>query len=219
LRLGSLLNNKELSDWAKSEAGGYESRDSLPDYRIVDTDVRGTFSGSYGSGLDNAPIPKFFIEEEHRDMLFKVYMMQSVGELERLVSGSTDTNSITIPWAGDVILRYQQKAIYRDCILVAAWKVMTATHIAGVLEVIRTRVLEFVLVIEKELGIDMMNDDSKTPVETPSQTKRLGLPLTGACDAFQPTLTSTLTRRFLSTYVTHNTVVTSSRWLHAGSIS
>src|SRR5437899_10394539 len=80
LRLGSLLNNKELSDWAKSEAGGYESRDSLPDYRIVDTDVRGTFSGSYGSGLDNAPIPKFFIEEEHRDMLFKVYMMQSVGE-------------------------------------------------------------------------------------------------------------------------------------------
>lgn len=45
LRLGRLLNNKELSEWAKAEAGGYESTDSLPDYRIFKTEVRGTFSG------------------------------------------------------------------------------------------------------------------------------------------------------------------------------
>ena len=43
LRLGRLLNNKELSDWAKAEAGGYESIDGLPDYRMFETEVRGTF--------------------------------------------------------------------------------------------------------------------------------------------------------------------------------
>ena len=172
LRLGRLLNNKELSDWAKAEAGGYKSTDSLPDYRIFETEVLGTFSGSYGRGIKNASIPKFHIEKEHRDILFKAYMMQSVGELERLTIGRADTNSLTISWPGDVVMYYQQKPIYQGFILVAAEQVMTTTAIAGILEVIRTRVLEFVLAIEKELGIDMMNDDdNKTPIETPSQER------------------------------------------------
>jgi hypothetical protein len=171
LRLGSLLSNKELSDWAKAEARGYESRDSLPDYRIFETEVLGTFSGSFGRGINNAPIPTILIEKEHRDALFKAYIMQSVGELERLTVGRADTNGLTIPWPANVVLYYQQKAIYQGYVLVAAEQVLTTTTIAGILEVIRTRVLEFVLVIERELGIDMMNDDNKTPVETPSQER------------------------------------------------
>jgi hypothetical protein len=165
LRLGRLLNNKELSDWAKAEAGGYKSIDSLPDYRVFETEVFGTFSGSFRTGIKNAPIPKIFIEEEHRDTLFKVYLTQSVGELERLTVGRTDTNSLTIPWPGDIVLYYQQKVIVQGFVLVAAEQMMTTTTIAGILEVIRTRVLDFVLVIEKELGIDTMNYDSKKPLE------------------------------------------------------
>lgn len=172
LRLGRLLNNKELSDWAKAEAGGYDSIGSLPDYRIFETGVRGTFSGPFGSGIENVPIPRAHIKEEHLDALCKVYMMQSVGALERLVSGSRDANSLTIPWSGDAVMHYQQKAIYQGYVLLAAEKVMTTTLIVGVLEVIRARVLEFVLEIEKELGIEMMNDDdNKTPIETPSQER------------------------------------------------
>jgi len=172
LRLGSLLNNKELSVWAKAEAGGYDSADSLPDYRIFNIGVRGTFFGPFGSALKNVSIPQAVIEEEHRDTLFKVYMMQPVGELEQLVSGSADTNSVTVPWSGDAILYYQQKEIYQGYALASAERVMTTTLIAGVLEIIRTRVLEFVLVIEKELGIDAMNyDDNKRPLEAPTQEK------------------------------------------------
>src|SRR2546430_17656378 len=63
LRLGRLLDNKELSDWAKAEAGGYESTDSLPDYRIFETAVLGTFSGYLGRSLSNVPIPQAVIEE------------------------------------------------------------------------------------------------------------------------------------------------------------
>ncbi len=172
LRLGRQLDNKELSDWAKAEAGGYEDSDSLPDYRIFETGVRGTFSGSFGRGISNAPIPQAFIEKKHQNALFKVYVRQSVGELERIVSGSADNNSVTIPWSGDTILYYQQKEIYQGYVLVSAEKMLTTMAIAGVLEVIRARVLEFVLVIERELGIDAMNyDDNKTPLETPTQEK------------------------------------------------
>lgn len=172
LRLGRLLNNKELSDWAKAEAGGYESIGSLPDYRIFKTEVRGTFSGPFGSGLKNVSIPQAIIEEEHWDTLYTVYMTQPVGELEQIVNKSEDTNSLTIPWSGNAILYYQRKELIEGFALNAAWKVTTTATIAGILEVIRARVLEFVLVIESELGIDMMNyDDNKTPLETPSQEK------------------------------------------------
>src|SRR6266567_3116132 len=82
LRLGRLLNNKELSDWAKAEAGGYKSTDDLPDYRIFNTEVRGSFSGPFGSGLSNVSIPQAVVEEEHRDTLFTVPMTQPVGALE-----------------------------------------------------------------------------------------------------------------------------------------
>jgi len=170
--LGRLLSNKELSDWAKAEAGGYDSAKSLPDYRIFETEVLGTFSGPFGSSIQNTLIPKIFIEEGHRDTLFKAYMMESVGELERLAIGRADTNNLTIPWPGNVILYYQQKTFFQGYVLVAAEQVMTSTTIASILEAIRTRVVEFVLAIEEELGIDAMNyDGSKTPLETPSQEK------------------------------------------------
>ena len=171
LRLGTLLQHKELSDWAKAEAGGYESAASLPDYRIFEAEVRGTFSGPYGTGIDNAVIPRVYVEENHRNSLFKVYIMQSVGELEQLAAKRGDTNSITIPWSGDAIMHYQRKTLYEGQVLVAARKVITTTLIAGILEVIRIRVLEFVLMIEGVLGIDMMNDDIKTPLESPPQDR------------------------------------------------
>src|SRR5450759_2434404 len=93
LRLGRLLNNKELSDWAKAEAGGYDSINSLLDYRVFKTEVRGTFSGPAGSSLNNMSIPQAAVDEAHQDSLFTVYMTQPVGELERLAIGPTDSNS------------------------------------------------------------------------------------------------------------------------------
>ena len=117
-------------------------------------------------------IPQAVVEEDHRETLFTVYMTQPVGELEQLVGSSEGTNSLSVPWSGNTILYYQHKELIEGLGLNAAWKVLTTATIAGVLEVIRARVLEFVLVIEKELGIDMMNYyDSKTSLETPTQEK------------------------------------------------
>jgi AbiTii len=169
LRLGSLLDNKELSNWAKAEAGGYTSTNDLPDYRIFATGARGTFLGPFGSGYRNLPLPRAVIEEKHRDTLFTVYMRQPVGELERLAVGRADTNEVTIPWSADAVLYYRE--IISGHVLAAAEQIMTTTIIAGTLEVIRARVLEFGLAIEKELGIDMLNDESNKPLETPDQER------------------------------------------------
>src|SRR5260370_42379844 len=61
LRLGKLLNNRELSNWAKAEAGGYESRNNLPASRIFETGALGRVSRSYRRGREHAPTPKYHI--------------------------------------------------------------------------------------------------------------------------------------------------------------
>lgn len=172
LRLGRLLNNQELSNWAKAEAGGYEDTGALPDYRIFETEVRATFLGPFGSSLSNISIPQAVVEEAHRDTLFNVSIMQPVGELERLVSGNANNHSLTFPWSGNTIMYYQRKELYEDYALASAGKVLTTATMVGVLETIRARVVEFVLMIEKELGIDIMDyDNNKKPLEAPAQEK------------------------------------------------
>ena len=168
MRLGQQLNNKELIDWARSEASGYKSVDELPDYRIFSTQARGKFSGPFGSGIDNAPIPPAVIDKEHRDSLFKVYLMQPVGELEELAIPKGETNSIILSWPANLIMYYQQREIYTGYSLSSAWNLLTTTTIVGVLETIKARVLDFVLAIEDEMGVDVMHHQSgKEPGKVP----------------------------------------------------
>lgn len=116
-------------------------------------------------------MPEAIIDKELRNVLCNVYMTQPVGELEQMVSRNEDSKRLTIPWPGDAILYYQQRSIYQGYVLTSAWKVMTTALIAGILEGIRTSVLEFVLLIEKELGINVMDYDEAKKPEIPAQER------------------------------------------------
>ena len=103
MRLGKQLENEELVKWARSEATGYDEWKSLPDYRVLDTEVRGDFYGPFGSGLKNAGIPTAVIDKEHRDNLFKAHMMQPVAELEKLANAQNDNGTLRSSWSADAV--------------------------------------------------------------------------------------------------------------------
>jgi hypothetical protein len=86
--LAARLQVKDIADWANKElSGGYSGAD-LPEYRgpfaaIVLADVFGAF----GSGLKNYPVPPLAFPEDLRSgQLFQLRFLQSVAELEELVS-------------------------------------------------------------------------------------------------------------------------------------
>ena len=171
MRLGQQLANKELMDWARKEASGYSDSMELPDYRIIPTEVRGNFIGPFQSGLKNAHIPKSSIEKEHRDALFTVDLMEPVHELEEYGKGGKGgSNAYQISWSGDAIAYYQNKEIYSNgLVLASAWRLMTAQSVIGVLETIRTRVLDFILQLQDELSLDLdkPNKTEHLIVDTP----------------------------------------------------
>lgn len=159
MRLGKLLGNEDLLNWARMEVIGYEKAEDLPDYRKMPSESSGDFCGPFGSGVKNAHIPNILIEKGHREVLCNVYMFEPVAELEDLAKNKHgDGNILKLPWSGNMIAYYQHKEIYSNgMVLVSAWRIMTTQKLVGILEIVRTRVLDFVLEIEKELGLDSVS--------------------------------------------------------------
>lgn len=165
LRLGNHLKNEDLVKWVRAELNGYESREDLPDYRVMPTQVLGHFSGSFGSGLKNAPIPKSAIDEDHCDWLFTNHLTDPAAELEQLTQGDKAEN-LKSPWPADIVAYYQRKQIYEHMVLSYAWRILTKATLSGILDTIRTRILEFALQIEEQMDIK----ESKKPTGKPKLT-------------------------------------------------
>lgn len=168
MRLGQQLSNKELTTWARKEASGYKGEDDLPDYRKLATEVRGTFRGPFGSGLNNAHIPKLSIDKKHREILYSIHLFEPVNQLEQYAK-SEGSGTFQISWPADIIAYYQQREIYSNgLVLVSAWRLMSSQNILGVLETIRTRVLDFILQIQEELGVDIDEPAAKDEIDIKS---------------------------------------------------
>jgi len=175
MRLGNQLGNKELVAWARMEASGYSEASELPDYRKLPTESRGDFYGPFGSGLKNAHIPNAAIEKDHREVLCNVYLFEPVAELEALATTREGNDGLLrLPWSGNLIAYYQQKELHSNGLrLATAWRIMSKQKLTGVIETIRTRVLDFVLKIKEELGIlgDSTGSDSGASFEPPEPAK------------------------------------------------
>jgi AbiTii len=167
LRLAKQLNNEKLASWALSELNGYKSKNEIPDYRVLGARVLGHFFGPFGSSLKNASIPSYIVEKEHIDFLFNSKLTDPVAELENLASGDS-SQPLESHWPADIVAYYQRKQIYKGVTLADAWRSLSKPSLRGVLDTIRTRILEFALNIEDELGIK--KGDMKTEVEVDSST-------------------------------------------------
>ena len=65
--LSMRLGNEEFKKWVDNELIGYENKEDLPRYRILHTQSYGHFSGAFGSGIRNAPIPPSCLPNEFRE--------------------------------------------------------------------------------------------------------------------------------------------------------
>jgi hypothetical protein len=145
--LAARLGNEELKAWIDSELNGYESRESLPSYRVLRVNSKGHFSGPFQSGLRNADIPMTCLPENMRESLSHSYLMSPVAGLEVLVANPEGT--LTEPWNPDIVAHFGGD-IYENMNCMQAWKVIPKPAVVAALDTIRTRILNFVLEIETE---------------------------------------------------------------------
>lgn len=144
--LASTLGNKDLKRWVSCELNGYGSGDDLPGYRRLHADSIGTFAGYGGRMLNNAPIPICNLPKKIQTVLSETPFRQGVGGIEHLLRDAQN-GQIAARWPTEIIAAYQGR-FYQNFNLVEAYRVVSHSVVAEILEVVRNRVLEFVL----ELG-------------------------------------------------------------------
>lgn len=146
--LAARLGSKPLEDWLLWESNGYPSNVEVPDYRIWPLDLKGNFSGPFGTGLKNAPIPYITLPEGSREFLEKYKCTQSVAAIEAILRGKT-METLYVP-TGDLPVVLGTK-VYKNMNCLQAWGEFGTTHLIELLNTVRNRVLDFSLALWKEV--------------------------------------------------------------------
>lgn len=145
--LSARLKNEEFKNWVDAELNGYQSKDSLPSYRVLSINAHGYLCGPFQAEMKNITIPASCLPEHLRDWAEKSYLTQPISSLEELVKGEDGT--LRQEWPGDLVASVADK-IYQGYSLIGAWQVIPRGAIVAILDTVRNRILSFVLEIEEE---------------------------------------------------------------------
>src|SRR5690349_3788885 len=109
--LAAQLDNDLLEDWVRHELEGYPRDVNVPDYRRISVTYRGTFSGPFGSGIRNAPLPSYLIEKfagpqwvkhEERQSISSLYEMYNNVKQDKDGSLTIDATTLILPLQGKI---------------------------------------------------------------------------------------------------------------------
>lgn len=164
--VASLLKNSALKEWVNRELNGYYNIDELeiPEYRKAVGQNYGDFSGPFGSGLKNATIPIMILPDFIKIYASMLLFKQSVSELQSLAQ--SNSSSFLEKWPPEFIVYIQHNVeMFEDMVLIDARKIITKPQVYGILDTIRTRLLDFILELEESFPelIGNESDLSKIP--------------------------------------------------------
>lgn len=144
--LAAKLGSAELEEWIKHEAEGYPADAALPDYRKFQMSFMGSFSGPFGSGLRNVPIPPYLVEKIAGEKWIVHSMRYSAAALEELASRpdgiSLDLSNLMLLLRGKV---------YEDMEPLEIRGHISRANLVEATNAVRNRLLEVLIEIERRI--------------------------------------------------------------------
>lgn len=164
--LAARLGSEPLGEWVQHESEGYPADAQLPDYRIIPVSYTATFSGPFGSGIKNAPIAPYLIEKFAGAEWNRHKMRQSIAAVDELFTSSEGGSGAFHINASNLILLLQGN-VYEDFACNAVSGTISRASIAEIRHVVRSRVLELTIELEKavpgSVTISIENVDNSSP--------------------------------------------------------
>jgi len=150
--LAHKLKNDKLKEWVDSEINGYEDEKDVPYYRIINAAVLGNIEQFRGLG-GYASRSKVQLSVAHTEKVYDINMQQiilkdSFSAYEHMLQ-KEDNYRINIP---SIYYNNLSKIFANDWKVTSAWKVLSHHSIKGVLDSIKSNLLQFMLEIGDELG-------------------------------------------------------------------
>lgn len=150
--LAARLEHQPFKNWIEKELNGYDSDDTIPPYRILtDLQSRGNFSGSFGSGAKNVPIPLLNIPKEFHEYFNQISVLEGVGAVESLVEQATQTGTgvVTSFWSPDAVALLSRE-FYQNMNCLQAWRDIPLSSYVSIIDTVKNKILDFSLEIEAE---------------------------------------------------------------------
>lgn len=127
--LAAKLGSQPLADWVKHESEGYPADAQVPDYRVIPVKYAASFSGPFGSGINNAPIPLALVEHLAGKKWTQYEMRQSVAAVDHLLATATKGDGLLAIDASNLIFKLQGK-VYPHYNCIAASGTVSAAALA-----------------------------------------------------------------------------------------
>lgn len=146
--LAARLGSVSLEEWVKYESEGYSGNIDVPPYRIIGVSYRGTFSGPFGSGIKNTPIPSYLIAKFAGEKWTKYQVRESIAAIDELLNASSDKGGSLEIDASNLILLLQGK-IYPDYACNEIRGTVSRAAFAEIRHSVKNRILELTIQIER----------------------------------------------------------------------
>lgn len=150
------IGHKELAEWVNDELNGYTTDRPVPDYRVIPTRLYGDVSNIVWQ-QKAAHLPTAHLDKEIQERFCIERLRQSVQVLEQL---SKANDSLSRPVKPELYGLLAKGAIEPSFHIDRAWVQFEPTQIVNVLIEVRSRLLDFTLNLEGELG-DVEEDNMK----------------------------------------------------------
>jgi hypothetical protein len=145
--LAARISHQAFAEWVDNELNGYPTVGGLPDYRIVRVDSYGSFHGSFRQ-VGKLQISVAILPEEIQEQYRHAYMGSSISAYTALLTGGT-SGSVQEAWPLALALKYASQ-LTPDMQCVQAWKEIPIGAIVRLIDSVKTRVLGFVIDLERE---------------------------------------------------------------------
>ena len=149
--LAARLGSDILEEWVKHESEGYPKVAEVPSYRIVGVTYRGMFSGSFGSGINNAQIPPYLIEKHAGESWTKFEVRESIAAVDEMVKSQKNSDGGTFGIDASNLILLLQGKIYEGYSCNDISGSISPTSFYEIQQTVRSRILELTLELEKSV--------------------------------------------------------------------
>lgn len=176
----SEFDNEDIMNWINCEIAGYPEDASLPNYRITQGHIVGSyFKGSMANCMvfENVSIPLGEMPDEYQEKILNIQFRESVNALNHLLNNSIKNNeNIYQNIPADffpAIAKYNNNP---NMIITSAKVHIGSQIINDIFSIIENKLLDILILLEKEFGnLDKLDLDttSKTPEELQTITDKI----------------------------------------------
>lgn len=147
------IGHKELVPWVSSELDGYKTGETVPEYRIIRTELKGNFA-NLAYQYTSHPIPTYHLSPDIRAKFETTKMVQALTVLEEF--SISDERRVRSPWPAHTYAALG-KGLDPSFHISQAWSEIGSTSVMQIITIVRSRLLDFMLEISDELT-DELND-------------------------------------------------------------